>query len=211
MVTIDGQKMGKSLGNARSLKEMFDRCDPMTIRLYILRSHYRSPLDFSDEGMASAASALARIRDLSSRLEPSAGGSDAADQPPFVHEALSAFTDRLADDLDTPGGVAVLFDYVRKCNQALEAGAEPGARSAMRSGLDMMAQNILGLTMQGTGSGAGGEETLLGLLAESRSIMRKARLFAEADRMRDILAEEGYSVKDLPGGESSIERISSAP
>ena len=81
----------------------------------------------------------------------------------------------------------------------------------MRSGLDMMAQNILGLTMQGTGSGAGGEETLLGLLAESRSIMRKARLFAEADRMRDILAEEGYSVKDLPGGESSIERISSAP
>lgn len=211
MVTIDGQKMGKSLGNARSLKEMFDRCDPMTIRLYILRSHYRSPLDFSDEGMASAASALARIRDLSSRLEPSAGGSDAADQPPFVQEALSAFTDRLSDDLDTPGGVAVLFDYVRKCNQALEAGAEPGARSAMRSGLDMMAQDVLGLTMQGAGSGAGGEETLLGLLAESRSIMRKARLFAEADRMRDILAGEGYSVKDLPGGESSIERISSAP
>lgn len=215
MVTIDGQKMGKSLGNARSLKEIFGRYDPMTIRLYILRSHYRSPLDFSDEGISSASSALDRIRDLASRLGPQPGGC-AAGTPPeaaagFVREAVATFGTRLGDDLDTPGAVAVLFDFVRRCNQALEAGAEPGVRCAMHSGLGLMAQDILGLTLQGSGAGAGGEGVLLGLLAESRSIMRKARLFAEADRMRDILAGGGYSVKDLPGGESSIERISSAP
>lgn len=211
MVTVDGQKMGKSLGNARSLKEMFERYDPMTIRLYILRSHYRSPLDFSDEGLSSAASALGRIRDLASRLGPAGPGDQPPDQaPPFVGEAVSAFTDRLSDDLDTPGAVAVMFDYVRKCNQALETGVEPGPRAAMSGGLSLMACGMLGLSAHVQAASADSEPLLLGLLSEYRTMLRGRRMFAEADGMRDALAAGGYSVKDLPGGGSLIERISRA-
>ncbi|MDM7991900.1 MAG: cysteine--tRNA ligase [Candidatus Fermentibacter sp.] len=211
MVTIDGQKMGKSLGNARSLKEMFERYEPMTIRLYILRSHYRSPLDFSDEGLSSAASALGRIRDLASRLGPSDPGSP----PPgsalqFVEEAATAFTGRLSDDLDTPGAVAVLFEYVRKCNQALETGVEPGQRAAMSGGLSLMACELLGLSARAASGSSDTEPLLLGLLSEYRSMLRERKLFAEADGMRDALAAGGYSVKDMPGGRSLIERISRA-
>ncbi len=215
MVTIDGQKMGKSLGNARSLKDIFGRFDPMTVRLYILRSHYRSPLDFSDEGLSSAASALDRIRDLSSRLSGVAGAagagapSDAA--AGLVGEAVASFEDKLSDDLDTPGAVATLFEYVRKCNQALETGLDEAAARVLADGLGLMSADLLGLSLGYGNRAAGKEQFLLGLLSDNRSVLRRARLFAEADTMRRSLAEEGYSVKDLPGGESRIEKISSAP
>ncbi len=211
MVTIDGQKMGKSLGNARSLKEMFERYDPMTIRLYILRSHYRSPLDFSDEGLSSAASALGRIRDLASRLGPADPVGAAPDSAvSFVEEALASFTGRLSEDLDTPGAVAVLFDYVRRCNQALETGVEPGPRAAMSGGLSLMACELLGLSARAASASSDTEPLLLGLLSGYRSMLRERKLFAEADGMRDALAAGGYSVKDMPGGASLIERISRA-
>jgi cysteinyl-tRNA synthetase len=129
----------------------------------------------------------------------------------MVGETLASFLDRLSDDLDTPGAVATLFEYVRKCNQALETGLDQAAGRVLADGLGLMSRDLLGLSLEYGDRAAGKEQFLLGLLSENRSVLRRARLFAEADTMRRNLAEEGYSVKDLPGGESRIEKISSAP
>ncbi len=209
MVTVDGQKMGKSLGNARSLKQIFERHEAMTVRLYILRSHYRSPLDFSDEGLSSAKSAMDRLRELGARL----GGSDgrpstlpggAASE--LAAGTAAAFGSSMDDDLDTPGAVAALFDFTRRANQMLDSGLDAGDRGVLASCLRHLAGDVLGLDT-GSGTDCGNATALLlEMLAEHRSVLRTNRLYAEADAMRRRLSEAGFEVRDLPDGTSRIER-----
>lgn len=206
MVTVDGRKMGKSLGNALALKDVFSRTEPMVVRLYILRSQYRSPLDISDEGLSSAASALERLRGLAARLGPPAGPEGAPDQlRSLVEEYAARFTSRLEDDLDTPGAVAELFDFVRTGNQILESGAGPSDRSVLAGALEATAGDLLGLDLSRRTGGT--PQVLLDLVADYRRYMRSNRLYEEADGMRRRLSEAGFEVRDLPGGESRIERV----
>ncbi len=200
MVTVDGRKMGKSLGNFTLLHDLFDRFDPMVVRLYILRSHYRSPLDFSDQGLQSAESALERLVSFRNRLEkaPSAPSGRAEE---LCTGTTKAFTEAMDDDLNTPQALAVLFDFVRAGNTMLdtgEGGAEPMAET-----LDSLAGEILGLRLRGAGRSAGVEE-VCGVLARLRGVLRTRKMFEEADDMRRSLESLGFKVKDLPGGESEI-------
>lgn len=200
MVTVDGRKMGKSLGNFTLLHDLFDRFDPMVVRLYILRSHYRSPLDFSDQGLQSAQSALERLSSFRNRLEKASSTAPGRAEA-LCAETKKAFTEAMDDDLNTPQALAVLFDFVRAGNTMLDSGI--GGAEAMARTLDHLAGEILGLRMGGAGRSAGMEE-VCGVLAHLRGVLRTRKMFEEADDMRRSLESLGFVVKDLPGGESEI-------
>jgi cysteinyl-tRNA synthetase len=107
------------------------------------------------------------------------------------------------DDLNTPGALAAVFDFVRAGNTILEGGNAPGGdRSAMASFMDRLVTGILGIRLEPEAGGS--SEDLCRILGEARGYLRKNRLFEEADRMRDELAKAGYAVRDLPGSISEV-------
>jgi cysteinyl-tRNA synthetase len=200
MVTVDGRKMGKSLGNFTLLRDLFESYDPMVVRLYILRSHYRSPLDFSDQGLSSARSALERLVVFRNRLAAVTTGPD-REARELADSTGNAFHEAMDDDLNTPQALACLFDFVRAGNALLDAGH--GGAGLMGETLDSLATGVLGLRLRG----ASEAPVLPGLceaLQEARYALRTRKLFAEADAMRVRLEALGFTVKDLPGGASEI-------
>ncbi len=209
MVTVDGRKMGKSLGNFVTLKEIFTRFDPAVVRLYVLRSHYRSPLDFTEEGLRSARSAFERLSELRARLSRAAGEGTRSDSAAELAASLTrSFRERMDDDLDTPGALAAVFDFVRSANSMLDGGAGKGDASLLGDLVEELCGGVLGIARRedrGDSSDAG-REKLVEALGLARSALRRSRLFQETDEMRRILAEAGYSVRDLPDGTSLIER-----
>ena len=202
MVTVDGRKMGKSLGNFTLLRDIFRRFNPMVVRLYILRSHYRSPLDFSDQGLQSAESAMERIVSFRERLR---SGDDTLSEKSkeLCLETEKAFTEAMDDDLNTPRALAVLFDFVRKGNALLDSGA--GSSKFMAITLDELATDSLGLSLHGS-PGTAQLDGVCDILSEVRGTLRSRKLFDEADGMRKRLEAIGFTVRDLPGGGSEITR-----
>jgi cysteinyl-tRNA synthetase len=206
MITVGGTKMGKSLGNFTTLKQIFSEFDPMVVRLYILRSHYRSPLDFTKDGLESARSAWERLVELRRR----AGAPGSGEISNAMSDALEGlhrdFYAAMDDDLDTPGALAALFEFVRKANSMLDAEASEVDRGVISLVLEDLAGDVLGLGTNRSPDGGGNLQALLDALSEARVTLRRNRLFAETDTMRNSLAAAGYSVRDLPDGTSSIVR-----
>ena len=117
MITLDGEKMSKSKQHFVTLSELFETSDPLAVRFHLLRSHYRSILDFSEESLLASSQGLKRLletyRDLTRRADESK-----ADEDAFV-KARAAFTAAMNDDLNTPQAIAVLFDTTREVNAEL--------------------------------------------------------------------------------------------
>lgn len=208
MLTVDGQKMGKSLGNWVLLKDVFGKFHPMVVRLYILRSHYRSQLDFTDEALGSAESGLNRLVAFRNRLghpETEGGGpSDAVGE--LIDGSKAAFMDAMDDDLNTPGALAEIFDMVRGANAMLDSEDSPADRAALAEVTDLLARDILGLDLSTHAASSESLNELCSILGETRSVLRRNKLFDEADQMRDRLDDIGYSARDLPDGSSEIVR-----
>jgi cysteinyl-tRNA synthetase len=203
MVTVDGRKMGKSLGNFTLLRDLFKRWNPMVVRLYILRSHYRSPLDFSDQGLAGARSGLERLVTFRSRLGTADSGTLSQGVTDLVEKTETEFRKAMDDDLNTPSALAVLFEFVRAGNILLELEILEADKSAMAGLLDRLATGVLGVELVSENTG-GSTEDLCRILGELRGYLRKNKLFQQADKLRDDLAEVGYSVRDLPDGNSEV-------
>lgn len=203
MVTVDGRKMGKSLGNYTLLRDLFVKWDPMVVRLYILRSHYRSPLDFSEEGLSGAKSGLERLVSFHTRLGSPEQGEASENVLSLVNDTRTAFEGYMDDDLNTPGALASIFDFVRAGNIILEGKPSEGDRRSMADLMDVLVSGILGVELSSSGD-SGSEEDLCRILGEIRGSFRQNRMFEEADKMRDELKEAGYSVQDLPGGISKV-------
>jgi cysteinyl-tRNA synthetase len=209
MVTVDGQKMGKSLGNFTTLKEIFEKFDPMIVRLYILRSHYRSPLDFSFRGLESAKSASERLTAFRARLgrhNDVVSGVPSPETVELIDRTKASFLESMDDDLNTPAALASLFELIRAGNAILDHDDSAASKAALAGILDELAGDILGLKMSGGSSLVGDTEGLCEILAETRSILRENRMFDATDHMRDQLEKIGYSAKDLPDGKSRIIR-----
>jgi cysteinyl-tRNA synthetase len=191
LLQLGEEKMSKSLGNLVTLKEALSRYTPDALRLFFLSSHYRSPLVFSEEGLASMERAMERLRNAL-RLEGSSGG-EALDPEPYRRSFLEA----MDDDLNTPQALASLFDLAREINRAREAGRD--VAEAQRTLREL--GGILGLTFREPGA----EEVLaarpfIELLVETRAELRAARQFALADRIRARLGELGIILEDTPQG-----------
>ena len=193
LLRLGGDKMSKSLGNLVSVEEALQRFSPDAIRLYFLSSHYRSPLSYTDEGCAGMERSLERLRHALERN----GGSNG--EPLDAESYRRQFFDAMDDDLNTPRALAALFDLAREINRISDAGRQVSdAQDSLRH-----LGSILGLTFEqsesrdGTAAGAG---PFIELLLETRTALRQARQFEQADRIRDGLDQLGVSVEDTPNG-----------
>jgi len=164
MVTVNGQKMGKSLGNFVTLKDAFagnpplDKpIRPMVLRYFILTSHYRSPLDFSTEALDAAAKGLERIENTVGRVRRSLAQvpqGEAAAQVALVAHTREQFTAEMDNDFNTAGALGVLSTFTREVNRLLDEGeaVTAGGLQAVSELYDALGGDVLGIVTQATGS-----------------------------------------------------------
>ncbi len=208
MVTVEGVKMGKSLGNAIYIKDMIKQYDPMTVRFFILSSHYRSPTDFSEEALDAAARGLERLYGavglVRERLRDAQGDKVAADWQDKLEEYKARFVEVMDDDFGTPQGIATLFDLGRDVNTLLNSGQEVsrGTLQAIDTLYRELGGEVLGIVPDDLAQQAGGElvDDMIRLLIDLRQQAREARNWAQADAIRDRLAEMGVALEDGPEG-----------
>ena len=208
MVTVDGVKMGRSLGNFVTIQDALQRHEPMTIRFFILSSHYRSPTDFSEAALEAAGKGLERlygavklVRDRLATAED--GGADATFQQ-VLNEHKARFTEAMDDDFNTPQALAALFDLNKEVNTLLNSG-EPisrGTLEAIDSLYRELGGDVLGIIPDQLPeeAGAGLEDALVQILMDLRQEFRQAKDWAKADAIRDRLAEVGIALEDGPEG-----------
>ena len=188
-VETEGEKMSKSLGNVTNLLDLVDQFDPRALRLLVLRSHYRSPMDVTSAALADVEAALERLDTFARRAaEHTEGGTPDPG-------ALDRFRAAMDDDLDTPKATALLFDLVRSANTALDAGDLATAGPAAAAVREI--SGALGLELH-AGSAAVPDEILE--LAHARDAARVAKDWARADDLRDEIQAAGYVVEDSAGG-----------
>ncbi len=215
MVTVNGQKMGKSLGNFVTLKDAFAEdgplgkgVRPMVVRYFILTSHYRSPLDFSVEALDAAEKGLVRIENTVGRvrrmLEQAPEGDLSDDFALLVKETNDRFTDEMDNDFNTAGAIGVLSTFTREVNRLLDEGegVSRGSLEAVAGVYDELGGNVLGIVTDETGEQgtAGIESELVETMLDVRQKLRAAKQFQLADEIRDRLTDLGVEVKDGPEG-----------
>lgn len=198
MVTYEGEKMSKSIGNTISPVQMLQQARPLVVRYYLGSAHYRSVLDYRPTSLEEARVAIERVEAFL------AATSELMAPNPQERRVPQDFADALDDDMNIPRALAVLHEQTRAGNAALAAGADV---SEYANAVWAMA-NVLGLTslMNLNGSGASGAEhqaldALIHTILEQRASARAEKDWATADRMRDVLAAAGITVKD--GAQSS--------
>jgi cysteinyl-tRNA synthetase len=213
MVTVDGRKMGKSLGNFLTLKDAFRRWSPQAVRFFILQSHYRSTLDFSDDAVEAASRGLEKLNETVRRVRGAleAGGVAAQGEALDLEPYTAAFREAMDDDFNAPRAVAVLFDLARAVNQRLDA-----AGAVVPQGLDAVldwyrkhASAVLGLEL-GASAERSGDDTLEAELIEAliaiRQDLRREKQWQLADTVRKRLADLGIELEDKRG-ETSWKRL----
>jgi len=192
LLKLGEEKMAKSVGNVVGIDEILQRWGPDALRVFILSSHYRSPLTFSEDALDGAKTGAARLRDAAFAVV-SAGNS--ADDP-RPGEALERFLVAMDDDLNTPRAIAVLFDLARDVNRARDAGQPAsGAQGLLRE-----LAGVLGLQLEARPGGTKEAAPFVDLLVAVRTELRAAKQWALSDRIRDGLAELAIELKDGPGG-----------
>ncbi|MCC2632796.1 MAG: cysS [Ramlibacter sp.] len=188
-VNIDNEKMSKSLGNFFTIREVLQKFDAETLRFFIVRAHYRSPLNYSDVHLDDARGALKRLYTALDLVAPAPVAID------WKEPHAARFKAAMDNDFGTPEAVAVLFELAAEVNRT---------RSAERAGLLKALGATLGI-LQGDPraflqAGAGLDEATIQQRIEARAAAKKAKDFAEADRIRQELLAQGIVLKDSAAG-----------
>lgn len=204
-ISVDNKKMSKSLGNFFTVREAAAAYGYDAIRMFMLMSHYRSPLNYSGEILVQAQNAVDRLvtakKNLEFFMENGAEGEMTAEERAFA-DTLGGYRERFCevmdDDLNTADAVAVIFEMVREINSAVSPSGDP-TRALAKACDDMFTElsDVLGLPI------AGKEESLdvdVEKLIEERQAARKAKNFARADEIRDSLKAQGIILEDTPQG-----------
>jgi cysteinyl-tRNA synthetase len=210
-VNLADEKMSKSLGNTLTIKDLVRRHDPEALRLYLLGTHYRNPLEFADERITEAGRALARLRSLKDEAERiAARGTPAPGPDGGLFEQVAAhrarFEAAMGDDFNTPQALGALFDLARLLHTAREQVAQgtlgAGAFLIGVGELVILAQ-VLGL-LEGAGRRLVGMDPQVKARIESlvylRQEARRQRDFTEADRLREELSRLGVVLEDTRDG-----------
>ena len=191
-VRVDNEKMSKSLGNFFTIREVLAKYDPEVVRFFILRAHYRSPLNYSDQHLDDAKGALTRLYTALKNVAPAALEIDWND--PFAARFKSA----MEDDFNTPEAFAVLFELANEANRSGEA---------RRAGLLKALGGIVGLLqgdpvafLQGGAQDSGYTPERIEQLIGERQAAKKGRNFGEADRIRKELGDAGVVLEDTAQG-----------
>lgn len=223
-VNIRSEKMSKSLGNVLNIRDILKETHPETLRLFLLSSHYRSPLDFSDTSIKEASVGLERLyAALSSLEELERSGGEISSLPEELSNLEMRFREAMDDDFNTPKGLAIMFEASRAINRIhTESGGNkekipsPDLLEKARKELLGWAQDVFGILNETSQdflerarkSGAielGISEDEIRELLDQRTEARKARNFKLADEIRDKLLSWGILIEDGPKG--SIWRV----
>jgi cysteinyl-tRNA synthetase len=188
---LSGEKMSKSLGNILTIRDALDRWGGDALRVFVLGSHYRTPLTATDDAFDSARRGAERMRRAARTAE---GGTRpmTADLQAF----RTRFVEALDDDLNTPQALAALFELASEVNRARDEGADV---TEARTLLVDLAE-VLGLTLDEPKAGGTDAEAFIDLLVEVRKELRAARQFQLADLIRGRLSELGVLLEDGPSG-----------
>ncbi len=222
LVQLGEEKMSKSLGNLITIKEALEKYSSDAIRIFVLSSHYRSPLTYSEEVVEAAEGGVERLLRVISRDEPAGSKGEALDPEPYRKQFIEA----MDDDFNTPQAIATLFDLAREINQAADSGF--GFKDA-KEVLLSLAREVLGLKLRDvirdviievpTGrltittyaptvviGAQPTPETLVRVsrLVEERSMCRKAKNWQRADEIRTKLGELGIVLEDVPDKTDTI-------
>jgi cysteinyl-tRNA synthetase len=190
-LNIDDEKMSKSLGNFFTIRDVLARVDGESVRFFFLRTHYRSPFNFSDTLLDEARAALRRLYVALDAVPP------AHDAPEIDWTAGPAarFKAAMDDDFNTPGALAVLFDLAATVNRTRSAALSALLRS-LGAPLGILQQPPRAFLQAGLDGEAAGIEALVA----QRAAAKRERDFALADRIRQQLLEQGVRLEDGPGG-----------
>jgi cysteinyl-tRNA synthetase len=205
-VRIDQEKMSKSLGNVFAIEDVLKEVEAEGLRLHLLSTHYRSPLDFSPAGIAESTRALVRAYETLAR-----GDEAGLVDPAYTFESpgAAAIVEAMDADLNSAKAVGLLFESVREANRALDGGDNAAATHAL--GVVRAVGRALGLfpgraadflaayNAKGA-SKAGLDAAAIDALVAERMAARKSRDFARGDAIRDELLAQGITLEDAPGG-----------
>jgi cysteinyl-tRNA synthetase len=220
MVNVGGEKMSKSLGNFTTIRKLLDSgLDPMALRLFILQAHYRKPIDFTDEAIAAVQNSWETLKEgllFGYKFSEKLGWTDTAD--PFFgdpaamrinleSDPVQRFQNSMDDDLNTSGGVAVLFELAKELRKEGNILTHEGKTEADAQTLRQQWQTLIVLAeILGLAAKPVESESLkltdseITALIEQRQVAKQAKNFAESDRIRDQLKAEGIVLVDKPGG-----------
>ena len=205
LLTINGQKMSKSLGNFITIKDALKKYHPDVIKIFFLQAHYSSPIDFSDKKMEEAGQAYERMLNLKKKLDDKCAGLPAASgidpSLPFKEQ----FAKYMDDDFNTPRGLSVLFDMITACNKILDD-PDDGSKGEKLSAFRELMQDIsyiFGFTYQpqrraDVPDDISDEE--IKSLINKRKEYKAGRKFNEADEIRKSLEAKGVILEDTKGG-----------
>lgn len=196
-INIDDEKMSKSLGNFFTLKEIFEKYDPLAVRHLFLGTHYRSPINFSDKILDQSVNALSRLRDFLLNLRNYQGS---AENTPNLEQILSRaekdFEKKMDDDFDTAGALGALFNLVKEVNILMQEDALAQEDKARIEETLTKLDSVLSILPEID------EEVDFDIdkLIEERNKARAEKNFARSDEIRDELAEKGIILEDKPEG-----------
>jgi cysteinyl-tRNA synthetase len=200
MLNLSGEKMAKSTGHVVTLAGALDEWDPVAVRLFYLRTHYRKPLDYSETALADAEASLARLRAFRRRV------TTPIEDPPRV-DILDRFKAAMDEDLDVSGALAVLFDAVREGNSLLDDGTDVSGIAAAFDEIMAVLGLEVGESLDGDDGSVAAFAASLGIedggmddLLELRARARKSEDWATADAIRDGLAELNITIEDTADG-----------
>jgi cysteinyl-tRNA synthetase len=210
MITINGQKMGKSLGNFITLNEFFSgehtslaqAYSPMTIRFFILQAHYRSTLDFSNEALQAAEKGLKRLLAAAAdvqRIPSTVGAAELG-----VEKIIQAAYEAMNDDLNSPIAIATLFDAVRIINSVKDGLTKinPEELNKMQLLFKVFVFDVLGLQAEDPNQNHAVLDGLMETIIQLRQEARLRKDYATSDLIRDQLSRFNITLKDGKEGTS---------
>lgn len=213
MVKVDGEKMSKSLGNFITIRELLDRgVDPMAVRLFVLQAHYRKPIDFTDEAIAAATNGWQTIKEgllFGHQFGKQLGWHIETENQNLSQSHIENFKAAINDDFNFPGGLAVVFELAkelrREGNILVHQGqTETPADELLKQWQTLLKLvDVLGLTTEPETEKPAPDaltDAEIEELIQQRQAARKAKNFAESDKIRNQLQEKGITLIDSPQG-----------
>ncbi len=221
MVTVNGEKMSKSLGNFTTIRDLFDgkwvgcphQIDPMAIRLFVLQAHYRKPLDFTEMAITAAENGWQTLKDaltldwqkINLTFDLSSGD--------FDPNALNQFQTAMDDDFNTAAGLAVLFELAKSLKREFNLRCYEGLQELSEIQLEQKSQTLIqlaqvfGLEVQAQAQPELEVDPVwIESLLQQRQQARQEKRYAESDRIRDELLAVGITPIDRPDGQTRWER-----
>ncbi|HET6512163.1 MAG TPA: cysteine--tRNA ligase [Candidatus Kapabacteria bacterium] len=202
MVTVDGKKMGKSLGNSSYLRDLYQEYAPLTLRFTILQSHYRSTTEFKPEAIIAADTGYQKLLAAYAKLSEKVGKATPRElnETERSSEIVKQFVQEMDEDFNTPKALAVLYDLARDTNNAMTEGKSTSDLESLWHIWNALAGDVLGILPGKSGGSSNGNadvsDRLMKLIISWRKEARENKDFAMADTIRKELAAVGVVLED---------------